>query len=88
MCEPAEDAEGVEYVGTKDGYAVYEVGSGSYLFSVSKTMTDGIRNVNVNGNNNNNLGMVYDLSGRRIYSEVNGNNAQLVIKNGHVVSIK
>ena len=76
----------MEYVGTKDGYAVYEVGSGSYLFSVSKTMTDGIRNVNGNGNNN--LGMVYDLSGRRIQSESDIHNAQLVIKNGHVVSVR
>lgn len=84
--EPAADAEGVKYVGTKDGYAVYEVGSGSYLFSVSKTMTDGISNVNGNGNNN--LGMVYDLSGRRIQSESDIHNAQLVIKNGHVVSVR
>ena len=86
--EPAADAEGVKYVGTEDGYAVYEVGSGSYLFSVSKTMTDGISNVNVNGNGNNNLGMVYDLSGRRIQSESDIHNAQLVIKNGHVVSVR
>ncbi len=41
--QEAELAEGVTYMGTADGYAIYEVGSGSYLFSVSSEIPDGLK---------------------------------------------
>ena len=41
--QEAELAEGVTYIGTADGYAIYEVGSGSYLFSVSSEIPDGLK---------------------------------------------
>ena len=41
--QEAELAEGVTYIGTADGYAIYEVGSGSYRFSVSSEIPDGLK---------------------------------------------
>lgn len=43
--QEAELAEGVTYMGMADGYAIYEVGSGSYLFSVSSEIPDGLKDL-------------------------------------------
>ncbi len=39
----AEEVEDLKYLGTADGYATFEVGSGSYLFSVTDEMPVGIK---------------------------------------------
>ena len=59
----AENAEGVQYIGTADGYATYEVGSGSYLFSISSDSPDGISGIK---NEKSNDGVWYDLGGRKL----------------------
>ena len=38
-----DEVEDVKYVETTDGYATYEVGSGSYLFTVSTEIPDGVK---------------------------------------------
>lgn len=78
----AEEAEGVQYLGTADGYATYEVGSGSYLFHVS---TDDPTSVNEElrmKNEELNDGAVYDLGGRRIGPSLYSLNKGVVITGG------
>ena len=68
---PAEEAEGVQYLGTADGYATYEVGSGSYFFMVSTESPDGIGEVkNEKLKMKNGEATWYDLQGRRIDSKL------------------
>ena len=62
----AENAEGVTYIETAEGYATYEVGSGSYLFMVSTESPTSIQTID-NGQQTTD-GAVYDLGGRRIGS--------------------
>lgn len=65
----AEEAEGVEYIDTVDGYAVFEVGSGSYLFSVSKEDPTGIKRVSENADTVKKSNTYYSLSGMRLPNE-------------------
>ena len=63
----AEEAEGVQYLGTADGYATYEVGSGSYLFMVSTENPDGIREMkNEELRIKNEKPTAYNLAGQRL----------------------
>ena len=62
----AEDAEGVTYIETADGYATYEVGSGSYIFQVSTEAPTSIQTLDNEQQTTDDD--VYDLSGRRIDS--------------------
>jgi alpha-L-rhamnosidase len=63
----AEEAEGVEYTGTADGYASFEVGSGSYEFRVSKDEPTGIGEIQSSKfNNEDEAAVIYDLSGRQL----------------------
>ena len=64
---PAEEAEGVQYLGTTDGYATYEVGSGSYLFMVSTLDPDGIGEVkNEKLEVKNGESAVYNIAGQMV----------------------
>ena len=62
----AEEAEGVTYIETADGYATFEVGSGSYLFTVSTEDPTSINEKLKIKNSELKDGAVYDLGGRRI----------------------
>ena len=63
----AEEAEGVEYTGTADGYASFEVGSGSYEFRVSKDEPTGIGEIqNSKVKSEDEAAVIYDLSGRQL----------------------
>ena len=71
----AEEAEGVEYIGTADGYATFEVGSGEYLFSVSNESPDGIKAVEDSRQQTTDNGLLpaYNLSGQMVNGQmVNG----------------
>lgn len=65
----AEEAEGVTYVGTVDGYAIYEVGSGSYLFSISTEIPDGIKEVTSLPQKGSEVARFYSLSGMLLPDE-------------------
>ena len=88
----AEEAEGVEYIGTADGYATFEVGSGEYLFSVSNESPDGIKAIDDNRQQTTADGPVYNLSGQLLNSQwsmVNGKLSQgVVITGGKKIAIK
>ena len=62
----AENAEGVTYIGTADGYATYEVGSGSYLFTVSAQIPDGIGGINKEQLKMKNENTIYNLAGQHL----------------------
>ena len=62
----AEEAEGVAYIGTADGYATYEVGSGTYHFVVSTEEPVGINTIDNGQLTIDNA--IYDLAGRKIDS--------------------
>ena len=61
----AEEAEGVQYIGTADGYASFEVGSGSYLFMVSNLDPVGVKPMDngqlIMGNE-----LMYNLAGMQL----------------------
>ena len=65
----AEEAEGVTYIETADGYAIYEVGSGSYLFSVSSDSPDGIKEVTSLPQEGSEASRFYSLSGMLLPDE-------------------
>ncbi len=83
----AEEAEGVSYIGTADGYATYELGSGSYLFSVSTEVPDGIGGIKNDELRKKNAGnVIYSLNGMRLPDE---NSARgIVITDGKKVLVK
>lgn len=70
---PAAEAEGVEYVGTENGKAVYTLGSGCYEFRVGEP--SGIKNVNTDTKDT-----IYNLQGMRLSSDNIAHG--VVIKNG------
>jgi len=59
----AEEAEGVQFIGTADGYATYEVGSGSYLFTIDTENPDGVKDLKVSNDFRDSKDSVYNLSG-------------------------
>ena len=66
----AEDAEGVTYTGTADGYATYEVGSGSYLFRVSTDDPNGIKGIGEKAKpSRQDVGIYYNLEGMLLPDE-------------------
>ena len=67
--EVADEAEGVEYTGTADGYATFEVGSGSYLFSVSSKVPDNIGEVKSEESKVNNEETAYNLAGQVVNAD-------------------
>ena len=79
----AENAEGVTYIETADGYATYEVGSGSYLFTVSTDDPTSLNNIEHSTLNiEHSEGKWYDLSGRPVngqWSMVNGQSKSSVV---------
>ena len=83
----AEEAEGVTHIETADGYATFEVGSGSYLFMVSTDDPTSIHNSQFINHNKEELkdGAVYDLGGRRIDSSLTSLNKSIVITEGKKV---
>ena len=83
--EVAEDAEGVTYTGTADGYATYEVGSGSYLFSTSTTVPDGINDVKDEALKMKNQDAFYDLGGRRTDSSLSSLNPGIAVTKGRKI---
>ena len=83
--EVADEAEGVEYTGTADGYATFEVGSGSYLFSVSSKVPDNIGEVKSEESKVNNEETAYNLAGQKMESITRGG---LYIVNGKKVLVK
>jgi len=89
----AEEAEGVEYIGTADGYATFEVGSGEYLFSVSNESPDGIKAVEDNRQQTTDNGLLpaYNLSGQQIvYSKLSNSKFPqgIVITGGKKIAVK
>ncbi len=64
---PAEEAEGVTYSETADGYAVYEVVSGSYSFRISTEKPTAVHEV-MKDDETKTEGLVYDISGRKLSS--------------------
>ena len=82
----AEQAEGVTYVETSDGYAIFEVGSGSYLFTIS---TEDPTAVKAPASQDKTLGAgapVYSLSGMRLPGEQAAHG--IVISDGKKVAVK
>ena len=68
--EVAEDAEGVTYTGTADGYATYEVGSGSYLFRVSTDDPNAIKGIDEKAKSSRqDVGSYYNLEGMLLPDE-------------------
>ena len=68
--EVAEEAEGVTYVETADGYATYEVGSGSYLFSVSTEEPNAIKSIGEKAKpSRQDVGSYYNLEGMLLPDE-------------------
>ena len=68
--EVAEEAEGVTYTGTADGYATYEVGSGSYLFRVSTDDPNGIKGIGEKAKSGRqDVGTYYNLEGMLLPDE-------------------
>ncbi len=68
--EVAEEAEGVTYTGTADGYATYEVGSGSYLFRVSTDDPNGIKGIGEKAKpSRQDVGTYYNLEGMLLPDE-------------------
>ena len=66
----AEEAEGVTYTGTADGYATYEVGSGSYLFRVSTDDPNGIKGIGEKAKSGRqDVGTYYNLEGMLLPDE-------------------
>ena len=84
--EVAEEAEGVTYIETADGYAIYEVGSGSYLFSVSSEVPVGIKNVGENTITDKKASVYYSLNGMRLPDESSARG--IVITDGKKVLVK
>ena len=89
----AEEAEGVEYIGTADGYATFEVGSGEYLFSVSNESPDGIKAVEDSRQQTTDNGLLpaYNLSGQQIvYSKLSNSKFPqgIVITGGKKIAVK
>ena len=68
--EVAEEAEGVTYVETADGYATYEVGSGSYLFTVSTEDPNAIKGIGEKAKpSRQDVGTYYNLEGMLLPDE-------------------
>jgi hypothetical protein len=81
----AEEAEGVTYIETADGYAIYEVGSGSYLFSVSTEIPDRIGAIQNLKHKNQKDGTAYNLAGQMINGQWPHG---IVITNGKKIAVK
>lgn len=84
----AEEAEGVQYIGTVDGYATYEVGSGSYSFYVSTEDPTNIQQT-VSDDSAQNVGSgdssFYSLDGKKLPNDtVHG----IVITGGKKIAVK
>lgn len=89
--QEAELAEGVTYMGTSDGYAIYEVGSGSYLFSVSSEIPDGLGEVESGKLKVENDAAAYNLAGQQIVNSKSSNGKWLhgiVITGGKKIAVK
>ena len=84
--EFAEEVEGIEYIGTVDGYATFKVGSGSYLFSVSSEVPVGIKNVGQNLNSGKNADAYYSLNGMRLPDDSSARG--IVITGGKKIVVK
>ena len=84
--EFAEEVEGIEYIGTVDGYATFNVGSGSYLFSVSSEVPVGIKNVGQNLNSGKNGDAYYSLNGMRLPDDSSARG--IVITGGKKIVVK
>jgi hypothetical protein len=87
----AEEAEGVEYTGTSDGYATFEVGSGEYLFSVSGTSPDGIGTIQNPKTKKPNEETAYNLSGQQIENPLSSNHKSpqgIVITGGKKIAVR
>ena len=84
--EFAEEVEGIEYIGTVDGYATFKVGSGSYLFSVSSEVPVGIKNVGQNLNPGKNADAYYSLNGMRLPDDSSARG--IVITGGKKIVVK
>ena len=80
---PAEEAEGVGYIGTADGYATYEVGSGSYLFTVSTEEPVGIKNASNRQQSKVGGQSLYNVAGQRMPDAASAQG--IVITNGKKV---
>ena len=85
-----EEVEGITHVETADGYATYEIGSGSYLFSVSTTIPDGMKAIEHSTLNiEHSEGKWYDLSGRMVNSlPLKGVGGSIVVTEGKKVLMK
>jgi len=79
----AGNAEGVQYIETANGYATYEVGSGSYLFSISSDSPDGMKTIRNEDNKKtrNEDSAWYDLSGRMVNGQM-ANSKSLLVTEG------
>jgi alpha-L-rhamnosidase len=84
--EFAEEVEGIEYIGTVDGYATFNAGSGSYLFSVSSEVPVGIKNVGQNLNPGKNADAYYSLNGMRLPDDSSARG--IVITGGKKIVVK
>lgn len=84
--EFAEEVEGIEYIGTVDGYATFKVGSGSYLFSVSSEVPVGIKDVGQNLNSGKNADAYYSLNGMRLPDDSSARG--IVITGGKKIVVK
>lgn len=64
----AEEAEGVQYVGTSEGYATYNVGSGSYIFTVSTEDPTSIKSIDETASLDDNPKeqIYYSLDGKKL----------------------
>ena len=83
--QEAELAEGVTYRGTADGYAIYEVGSGSYLFSVSSEIPDGLKDLKDSKDLKDPKNTVYSIDGKILPTDsVHG----IVITGGKKIAVK
>ena len=87
----AEAAEGVEYIGTADGYATFEVGSGEYIFSVSHDSHDGIGTIPKTKDKIQKEETAYNLSGQQIAHHTSSNRKSpqgVVITGGKKIAVK
>jgi alpha-L-rhamnosidase len=64
----AEEADGVQYIGTSEGYATYNVGSGSYVFMVSTEDPTSIKSVDESASltGNQREKVFYSLDGKQL----------------------
>ena len=88
----AEDAEGVTYIETADGYATYEVGSGSYLFTVSTDNPDRIGEMKSEKLKVKNEGAItYNVAGQMVsgqWSVVNGQRGIVITEGKKILKNK